>query len=362
VSLILGTSFVEGHVQSLMPRKRLMVLSSGVSIPLVDNTRRSTSAFKLAKVYVVPPKTYVTVLFKADREGISLLKTLYVKGRLLYACNGVSCLPAPEECFLITIANFGDTFACMQPGTTLGVATDIEQVLLLDDDVDEKRDWRKEVPMDEVPESIREQALAIWSKHASMFDGRLSQIDSVSHRVKTTGEPIFQQPHRARPFSRTAEETEVNRMLAEDIIEPSTSEWSSPVVSAPKRDGGMLFCVDYRKLNSLTKRDVYPLPRLDECIYSLGDAVVFPTLDANSGYWQVSMHPDDRDRLHSLVMSAPSVSNVCRLGNVTHRQPSNVLSMSSYLEYAGRSVCATSMTSLSSRRQWKVTSKIWTKC
>jgi hypothetical protein len=66
------------------------------------------------------------VLVKADREGLSLLKPLYFKGRLLYACNGVSCLPAPGECFLITIANFGDTVACMQLGTTVGLATNIE--------------------------------------------------------------------------------------------------------------------------------------------------------------------------------------------------------------------------------------------
>jgi hypothetical protein len=118
--------------------------------------------------------------------------------------------------------------------------------------------------MDEVPVSIREQALAMLSKHASMWDGRLGQIDSVSHRVKTTGGPIFQQPYRSGPFVRTAEQTEVNRMLAEDIIEPATSEWSSPVVLVPKRDGGMRFCVDYRKLNNLTERDVYPLPRMDE--------------------------------------------------------------------------------------------------
>jgi hypothetical protein len=169
-------------------------------------------------------------------------------------------------------------------------------VLLLYDDVDEKRNWRKEVPMDEVPESIREQAMTMLSKHASMWDGRLGQIDSLSHRVKTTGGPIFQQPYRARPFALTAEQTEVNRMLAEDIIEPSTSEWSSLVVLAPKRDGEKRFCVDYRKLNNLTECDVYPQQRLDECIDSLGDAVVFWTLDANSGYWQVSMHPDDRDK------------------------------------------------------------------
>jgi hypothetical protein len=85
----------------------------------VDDTRRSTSAVKLAKAYVIPPKTEMAVLVKADREGLSFLKPFYVKGRLLYACNGVSCLPSPGECFLITIANFGDTVA------TVGVATNI---------------------------------------------------------------------------------------------------------------------------------------------------------------------------------------------------------------------------------------------
>jgi hypothetical protein len=82
--------------------------------------------------------------------------------------------------------------------------------------------------------------------------------------VKTTGGPIFQQPYRAGPFARTAEQTEANRMLVEDIIEPATSEWSSPVVLVPKRDGKMRFCVDNRKLNNLTEREVYPLPRLVE--------------------------------------------------------------------------------------------------
>jgi Reverse transcriptase (RNA-dependent DNA polymerase) len=128
-----------------------------------------------------------------------------------------------------------------------------------------------------------------------MWDGRLGQIDSVSHHVKTTGGPIFQQPYRAEPFARTAEQTEVNRMLAEDIIEPATSEWSSPVVLAPKRDGEIRFCVDYRKLDNLTERDVYPLSRLDECIDSHGVAIVFSTLDANYDYWQVSIRPEDRD-------------------------------------------------------------------
>jgi hypothetical protein len=67
---------MEEHVKYLLPREILMILSSGVSVPLVDGTRRSTSAVKLAKAYVIPPKTEMAVRVKADREGLSLLKPL----------------------------------------------------------------------------------------------------------------------------------------------------------------------------------------------------------------------------------------------------------------------------------------------
>jgi hypothetical protein len=72
----------------MYPSDRLIFTLS--QVPLVDDTRRSTSPVKLAKAYVIPPKTEMAVLVKADREGLSLLKPLYVKGQLFYACNGVS--------------------------------------------------------------------------------------------------------------------------------------------------------------------------------------------------------------------------------------------------------------------------------
>ncbi len=64
----------------------------------------------------------------------------------------------------------------------------------------------------------------------------------------------------------------------------------------PKSDGSLPFCVEYRRLNTLTVRDAYPLPRMDECIDSLGDACVFTTLDCTSGFWQIPVHPADRDK------------------------------------------------------------------
>jgi hypothetical protein len=68
------------------------------------------------------------------------------------------------------------------------------------------------------------------------------------------------------------------------VIEPSTSEWAAPIVLIPKPDGSLRFCIDYRKLNEVTLRDSYPLPRMDDCLDSLGSATIFTTLDGNSGY------------------------------------------------------------------------------
>ena len=85
-------------------------------------------------------------------------------------------------------------------------------------------------------------------------------------------------------------------MAAEGVIEPSQSEWGSPALLVPKPDGAPRFCVDYRRLNAVTVKDSYPLPRMDECLDTLGDAQWFTTLDAQSGNWQVPVHPDDRHK------------------------------------------------------------------
>ncbi len=61
------------------------------------------------------------------------------------------------------------------------------------------------------------------------------------------------------------------------------------MILVPKKDGSSRFCVDYRHLNSVTKKDVYSLPRIDDIIDTLGEAKYFTTLDLASGYWQVEL-------------------------------------------------------------------------
>ena len=85
-------------------------------------------------------------------------------------------------------------------------------------------------------------------------------------------------------------------MLKKDVIQPSSSPWASPIVLVKKKDGSTRFCVDYRKVNGVTRKDAYPLPRVDDTLDTLAGAKWFTTLDLVSGYWQVEVHKDDQEK------------------------------------------------------------------
>ena len=77
-------------------------------------------------------------------------------------------------------------------------------------------------------------------------------------------------------------------------VDPSDSSWSLPVVLVTKKDGGTRFCVDYRRLNDITVKDAYPLPRIDDTLDMLAGKQWFSTLYLASGYWQVFLSQEAR--------------------------------------------------------------------
>ena len=98
------------------------------------------------------------------------------------------------------------------------------------------------------------------------------------------------------PLAKREAAKAIKEMSEQGVIEPSTSPWSSPVILVKKKDGSVRFCVDYRKLNDITLKDSYPLPRIDDSVEALSGAKWFTTLDLKSGYWQVELEEEAKKK------------------------------------------------------------------
>jgi hypothetical protein len=121
--------------------------------------------------------------------------------------------------------------------------------------------------------------------------------DLVQHKINTrTALPIRQHTRRL-PFGKTEiGNREVNKMLTMGVIEPSSSFRSSPVVPVKKKDESTRFCVDYRMLNDVTVKDAYPLHLISDYLDTLTGSICFSSMDLNSGFWQVSIDPLDKEK------------------------------------------------------------------
>ena len=149
------------------------------------------------------------------------------------------------------------------------------------------------------PEEQR-QLYAVLLEYADLFAdepddfGRTSRI---KHRINIgDAAPIRQRVRRIPPLHREEARKLLSEMLKKDVIQPSSSPWASPIVLVQKKDGSVRFCVDYRKVNAVTRKDAYPLPRVDDTLDTLSGSKWFSTLDLISGYWQVEVDEKDREK------------------------------------------------------------------
>ena len=140
----------------------------------------------------------------------------------------------------------------------------------------------------------------ILDRNADLFaksDCDLGSTDLVKVKIDTGDHPpVKQNPYRL-PFSqRQTVQDQINDMLKAGIIEPSRSPWASPIVIVSKKDGTKRFCIDLRKVNKVTVPYSHPLPRIDDILASLGGSQYFTCLDLKSGYWQIAMDEDSKEK------------------------------------------------------------------
>ncbi|CAF2263104.1 unnamed protein product [Rotaria magnacalcarata] len=142
----------------------------------------------------------------------------------------------------------------------------------------------------------QQQLLDLLRSFPHVFTHKPGRTTLMKHQItlQPNSRPRNQAPCRYSPARRLIIEDNIKEMLQEGVIVPSKSPCASPVVLAPKKDGSMRFCIDYRKLNDVTVRDAYPIPRIDDTLDALQHAHFVSTLDLRSGYWQVAMEPSSR--------------------------------------------------------------------
>ena len=125
----------------------------------------------------------------------------------------------------------------------------------------------------------------------------MGSTDLVKHHINNGDEAPIRQAPRRLPLAKKEETARaVGEMRKQGVIEPSASPWSSPIVLVNKKDGSTRFCVDYRRLNNVTHKDSYPLPRIDDTIEAMAGVSWFSTLDLKSGYWQVPLDDSSKEK------------------------------------------------------------------
>jgi hypothetical protein len=152
---------------------------------------------------------------------------------------------------------------------------------------------------EDLSEVQREELEAVVGAFADVFavdDSELGVTPYEEHRIETGDHMPIKQAARRKSPNVVKEREMVEEMLSEGIVVPSNSPWCANTVLVRKKDGSARFCVDYRALNTITVKDAFPLPRIDDTLDALSGAVYFSTLDMRSGYWQVKLRDEDRAR------------------------------------------------------------------
>ena len=152
----------------------------------------------------------------------------------------------------------------------------------------------------DLPPEERKQMLTLLCEYHYAFaleDGECGETDLLQLEIETGNAPPNRQHPCQIPFSvREEVAKQLKKMQEMEVIQPSKLPWSSPVVLVRKKDGSHRFCIDYRKLNSETKADSYPLPCIDDLLDKLSKSVYFSTLDLASGFWQIKVHSASQEK------------------------------------------------------------------
>ena len=169
-----------------------------------------------------------------------------------------------------------------------------------DDDIKIERDIAQRIPVKinpELPCQKQQALLDLCEEFSDVFaiNTKSPQVTLIAKHTIDTGnsQPIRNKQRRVSPTVQYHINEQVEEMLSNGICQPSDSPWSSPVILITKKDGGTRFVIDYRGLNSVTRKDAYPMPNPRDILDKLSGSRIFSTLDCCSAYWAVPVDEND---------------------------------------------------------------------
>ena len=137
----------------------------------------------------------------------------------------------------------------------------------------------------------------LQKRFADVFSPVPGCTSLIHHHVETTpGVSVRTRAYRLPKHKKKLVQAEIRAMFELGVIEESHSAWSSTIMLVGKRNWSIRFCVDYRKVNEVSRFDAYPMPRVDELLDRLGTARFFSTLDLTKGYWQIPLLPESKEK------------------------------------------------------------------
>ncbi len=304
--LELDDSRGEVHVQVQMARKCIEMVdrhldkTGGTYGTVYANT---ACRLKPGDVVIVSARVSVAVpiakdvAMVADTDKLPKAKNVHVTPGLVNVQHGRSELH-------VEMCNTGSNTIKFKPGDQIA---QLEQVTIVPEDdicIPDQDDLLDKIGLDFLSKNASQEQfdsvksmLLKWKHIFSKDSSDLGKTDVLRHRIDLTDEtPIKEKARRVPPNMIDELRQHINQLLDIGVIEESSSPYSSPIVIVRKKTGEIRLCVDFRRINAVTKPDSYRIPTIEELIDTLGGASWFATLDLSSGYHQVEIEPSHKER------------------------------------------------------------------
>ena len=313
---ILGIDFLQAQEAVIdLCRQKLCLQKSGCTIQLDSPTSTHlcpvNQQVHISNTVEVPPYSMMETLayFKVPVEGVWLVEE--ARDQSLRVAVSRAIVKPSSTTIPVCVMNMSDEPATLYSDTVIATIQHVDPPAEVGEVVsggtpevgDDKQRMLQQLAegccseLSQGEKDVFYNLLLTYADVLASSSSDLGRTDRLRHRIDTgSSSPVRQPVRRISPGRREEVKGLLNQMLERGVIEPSSSPWASPVVLVQKKDGTTRFCIDYRKLNYATRKDAYPLPRIDMTQDALHGSQWFTTLDLLSGYWQVQVEDDDKEK------------------------------------------------------------------